>query len=132
MRRFLIIFLAFGLIIAVRPATAQDESQNYRSDALGVAFQYPADWTVREQAPTRTITASSKADLDAVAAGKAPDGLLLSISVSTFRQIGAESLDDLKHILQKITQAPDTEPISIRIGGADGMLIDTQDAKQDV
>src|SRR5262249_40583565 len=122
MRRFLIILLALGLafIVAAHPATAQDESQNYRSDALGVAFQYPADWTVREQGSTRTITASSKADLDAVAAGKAPDGLLLSISVSTFRQIGAESLDDLKHILQKITQAPDTEPTSIRIDGADG------------
>jgi hypothetical protein len=141
MRRFLWIRLILlilatpGLLIVPPAATAQDETedwQSYRSEQLGISFEYPRGWQVNEQIPTRTVTASSSSDLAAVRAGKAPDGLLFSITISTFREIGAERLEDFAPILQKIAGTPDLDPDSVRIGGADGIQIDRLDIQQDV
>lgn len=120
------------LLILARAATAQEDWQSYRSEQLGVSFEYPPDWQVNEQLPTRTITAASASDLGAVKAGKAPDGLLFSITISTFREVGAERLEDFTPILQKIAGAPDLDPDSVRIGSADGIQIDRLDPQQDV
>jgi hypothetical protein len=134
MRRLLIIVLASALALNLRAVVAQDtqDIQSYRSEALGLSFEYPASWTIREQLPTRTVTAASKADMEAVADGQAPAGLLFSITTSTFRQIGAEQVDDFAAILKKIARAVDASPKPIRIGGADGLVVDLVDAVQDV
>ncbi|GEM_PF-1021546 len=136
MRRFLtILLMVMTLAILPRVTTAQngpEDRQSYRNEQLGISFEYPPDWQVNEQLPTRTVTASSASDLAAVRAGKAPDGLLFSITISTFREIGAESLEDFTPILQKIAGTPDLDPDSVRIGGADGLQIDRLDFRQDV
>src|SRR5436305_1228220 len=70
MRRYLLILLILTQILASRAAIAQgtlQAEQNYRSEPLGIAFQYPADWVVREQLLTQTVTASSQTDMAAVA-----------------------------------------------------------------
>ncbi len=134
MRRWLIIMLTAALAFSLHAAAAQDtqDVQSYRSDALGISFQYPASWTIHEQLATQTVTAASKTDTEAVADGKAPAGLLFSITISTFRQIGAEQVDDFAAILKKIARAVDANPQPIRIGGAEGLVIDLVDAIQDV
>jgi hypothetical protein len=138
MRRLLIvmsiIMLTVALAFNLHAADAQgtQDVQIYRSDVLGFSFQYPASWTIREQLATQTVTAASKADTEAVADAKAPAGLLFSITISTFRQIGAEQVDDFAAILKKIARAVDANPRPIRIGGAEGLVIDVVDAVQDV
>jgi hypothetical protein len=132
MRHLLIILLIAGLATAPPAIAVQDDDQTYRSEPLGIAFQYPAGWIVREQVATQTVTASSKDDSEAVAAGKAPAGLLFSLTISSFRVIGAERTEDFGAILQKIAQALDTAPLPTRVDGNDGLVIDTVDAKENV
>src|SRR4051812_3082628 len=111
MRRLLKSLLLILLILPAAHLTARAQDiKNYRNEALGITFQYPANWTIREQIPAQTVTLASQADLDAVAAGKAPGGLLLSITISSFRQVGAQSIDDFGPILKKITLTPDLTP----------------------
>jgi hypothetical protein len=135
MRRIAIILLTLTLLFLPYIGSAQDETQdeqNYRSELLGLAFQHPADWIVQDQEATHTVTASSKADMEAVSGGKAPGGLLFSITISSFRVIGVERVEDFSAILKKVAQAPDAAPKAIRIDGNDGLVVDTVDSKQDV
>src|SRR5579872_4800684 len=110
----LAILLASGLI--TKPANAQDQGEkNYRSDTLGFSFDYPADWVLREELAAQTVTLANQADIDAVAAGQAPNGLLFSATISTFRQVGADQIGDFKAVLTKIAQAPNVSPSAIRV-----------------
>src|SRR4051794_3005981 len=119
MRRTTIIALAVLLLIVpvASRLRAQDnwQEQTYRNEALGLTFQYPAGWEVREQLPTRSVLAGSKADIDAVSNGKAPTGLLFTVTMSTFQRIGATQLDDFTPILQKIAQTNDAVPENVKI-----------------
>lgn len=135
MRRFLIVSLVLSIAIGLVPRVvlAQDEQdQTYRSDVLGLAFQYPADWKLREQLATQTVITASQSDLDAVAGGKKPSGLLFSVTISSFRQVGAESLDDFGPILQKIAGPGADKAAPSRIAGTDGLAINTSDTAQDL
>ncbi len=132
MRRFVTLALVLALTLSIVPRMALAQAdQTYRSDVLGLAFQYPADWVVREQPQSQSIIAASKADFDAVAAGKAPQGLLFSISISSFRVIGAARVEDFPAVLAKITKM-DAAPSPITINGAEGLLLDSVDTAQDV
>jgi len=132
MRRFVIVALMFALILPAIPHAALAQADHtYRNDELGLVFQYPTDWVVRDQPQTQSIIAASKADLEAVAAGKAPQGLLFSISISSFRIIGAARAEDFPNVLAKITKT-DATPTPVTINGAEGLLLDTVDTAQDV
>jgi len=77
MRRIALSLLSLILIAAavahIAPlALAQDNSQVYHNDTLGLTFEYPAEWVIREQLATRTVLAASKDDMDAIAKGNAP------------------------------------------------------------
>src|SRR5215218_7033476 len=124
MRRVLLVLLALALIANLNIARAQD-SQSYRNEEMGIAFSYPAEWTLRELTPAQTVTLASKADIEAVAAGKTPDGLLFSITISSFRQVGAQRLDDFTAVLKTIAQTSDLTPSPVRIGSMDGFVADT-------
>ena len=126
----LILSFCFGFPHSV--GAQSNTLQNYRSDALGLALQYPADWKLREMVKTETIIAASEADLNAVDAGKQPSGLIFSITITSFRQISASTPDDFAAILKQITASPDAKPSPIRISGADGLFVDTQDPTQSV
>src|SRR5260221_4872206 len=137
MRRFIVMFLGVAVLLlsviapCFAPPVLADGGGAYHSNVLGVAFQYPAGWKVHEQLPTQSVIAGSENDLDAVGAGKAPLGVLFSLTISTFRQIGAETVDDFGAILKKIAQT-DTTPNAVRVSGADGQVVDVQDTKQDI
>jgi hypothetical protein len=131
MRRVLLVLLALALIANLNIARAQD-SQSYRNEEMGIAFSYPAEWTLRELTPAQTVTLASKADIEAVAAGKTPDGLLFSITISSFRQVGAQRLDDFTAVLKTIAQTSDLTPSPVRIGSMDGFVADTVDASQNI
>ncbi len=135
MRRFLLILVILALLPASGAALAQggtQDEQDYRSEPLGITFQYPGVWIIREQLPTQTVTASSRTDMEAVMSGKAPAGLLFSVTLSSFRVIGADRIEDFAAILKKIAQAPNATPEAIRIDGNDGLVVDTADVIQDV
>jgi hypothetical protein len=132
MRRIVLITLVFMILNFPTVVHADDSIQNYHSDDLGLALQYPAGWKLREQATSQTITTALASDLDLIDSGKAPQGLLFTISVTSFRQLGASTPDDFPAILKQITASPDATPSAIRIGGADGQFVDTQNTAQDV
>ncbi len=132
MRRLLTILLLLALCPQLAVFGQEGTKQDYRSDVLGLTFQYPADLTLHEQLPTQTVILASKADMDAVASGKAPAGLIFSITMSSFRQIGADSVDSFGPILKTIAQAPDVKPAAVRIAGTDGLTLDLADTNQDI
>jgi len=132
MRRFALSTLVLMILFVPAAVHADEPFQNYRSDELGLALQYPAGWEVREQVAARTITAASRADLEALDSGKPPSGLLFTVSVTSFRQGNVTTPDDFATILKQIAASPDSSPTAIRIGGADGLFVDTQNAVQDV
>lgn len=118
--------------IGAQPAHAQAGPQEYRSDVFGLAFQYPAGWVIREQMATQTILAAAEADLQAIAESRKPAGLIFSVTITSMRQIGAQSLDDLGPLLQRIS-GEGAQPITnIRIGGADGLVTGALNSAQDV
>src|SRR5258706_7298275 len=128
MRRVALLLLALIILAPVASRLAAQgggQDQIYHNDTLGFAFTYLAGWEVREQLPTRTITAASKADFDAINNGKSPSGLIFTVTMSTFQRIGATQTDDFTPILRKIAQSDDAEPETIKIGDAEGLAIET-------
>jgi hypothetical protein len=132
----LVFVLALSLdplhIVSAQGAENDGEGEAYQSDQLGYSFRYPSDWMLREQANTQTVLLATRNDLAAVAGGQTPDGLLFSVTISTFRRIGANRLEDFIPILQKIAQTPGKTPTAVRVGDADGLSIDMQDQKENV
>ncbi|MHB8753203.1 MAG: NHL repeat-containing protein, partial [Aggregatilineales bacterium] len=111
---------------------AADNQQAYHSDTLGVSFQYPADWKVREQTATQTVIVSSTADDTALQNGQAPAGLIFSLTFSTFRQVGAEQVGDFSDRLKQVAGTPNATPQPTRVGGADGLSVDILDGNAGV
>lgn len=137
MRRLAILIVLLCLAL---PRTSQAQTptpdigqlQPYRSDLLGIAFQIPADWKVREAPERRIVTAASDADFKLIDAGAEPTGLIFSVSVSTFRQAGVERVDEFGERLRKVENQPDAGYRQIKIGGVDAVQIDIIDSRQDV
>jgi hypothetical protein len=148
MRRAVTLIALFALLVGLftatiappHPARAQTTTpeaatgalQPYRSDLLGVAFQIPADWKVREAPERRTVTAASDADFKLIDAGAEPGGLVFSVTVSTFRQAGIERVDEFGERLRKLENQPDAGYRQITIGGAEAVQLDILDARQNV
>ncbi|MEP7288853.1 MAG: NHL repeat-containing protein [Chloroflexota bacterium] len=141
MRRFVTILLALvvltvltarGINAQSAQSIAQTSEQTYRNETLGLTFQYPADWVVTEQMATRTVMAASKSDMEAIKLGKTPSGLLFTVTLSSFRLIGAARLEDFTPILRNIAQAPDLVPQTVHIGGVTGLAIEVADPAQQV
>ncbi|HLY26075.1 MAG TPA: hypothetical protein VKQ72_07035, partial [Aggregatilineales bacterium] len=128
MRRTLLIFLLASLSLPLS-IYAQDSGlvQHYRSDTLGLAFDYPSAWQIQEQSASRLVTVASKDDLDALKAGKAPSGLLFSIAMSDFRAMGIASADDFASYLQRAAHVGNATPAAIHVGGADGLSVEIVD-----
>jgi hypothetical protein len=117
-------FLSFTV-----PVSAQDYT--YRNDAFGISFTVPDSWEVREQPQTQTLIAGSEDDLAALSDGGAPSGILFTVTLSSFRQIGAATPDDFPTILQRIAASGET-PESVRVGGVEGVALTLQDEAQNV
>src|SRR5262249_51906321 len=121
-----------ALVAVVYEIRAQDNTQEetYHNDVLGLTFQYPAGWVVREQLSTRTVMAASKDDIDAIAKGNAPAGLLFTVTISSFRLIGAQNVEDFGPILQNIAQASGVTPDRFQVNGAEGLTLEVEDTAQ--
>ncbi len=131
----LIVFACLCLSAAsfhVDAAPSRDGAQTYRNEQYGVTFQYPAGWTVVEQAATQTLTAASVDDQKAITAGTEPSGLIVTITFSTFRQIGAQTTADFPDRLKATGASADTIAQPARIGGADGVGLDLLDGNSGV
>ncbi len=111
---------------------AADDQQVYHSDTLGVSFQYPADWKLREQTATQTVIVSSAADDTALQNGQAPAGLIFSLTFSTFRQVGAAQVSDFGDRIKQVAGTPDATPQPAHIGGADGLSVNVLDGNAGV
>src|ERR1041385_7903941 len=112
MKRGIILLLLVGLTFIPYVASAQSGSteQIYLNNVLGISFQYPGNWEINEQPSARTVTAASKADMDAIKVGKPPAGLLFTVTVSNFRLIGIQRLEDFTGRLQNIAGTPNVTP----------------------
>jgi sugar lactone lactonase YvrE len=131
MQRGIILFLLVSLTFTPYSASTQD-NRVYLNNILGVSFQYPPDWVIDEQPSTRTVTASSKADTDAIKAGKQPTGLLFTVTVSNFRLMGVQRLEDFAPQLQSIVGTSTIAPVSVHIGNLDGLSIEVVDSKKGI
>lgn len=132
-----IIPLMVGILsLIITPPLAMGQAaqnpQAYHSDTLGVSFQYPVDWQVREEMATQTVIVSSATDQKALQNGQEPTGLIFSLTFSTFRQVGAAQVGDFADRLKQVVGTPDATPQSTRIGGADGLSVDTLDGNSGV
>lgn len=90
----LLLGLCLAALLLPFPLHAQTDTQSYRSDVLGVTFQYPKGWALREQLAAQTVLAAPEGDIEGLAEGKAPSGVLFSLTLSTLRQMGARNTDD--------------------------------------
>jgi hypothetical protein len=105
---------------------------SYRSDALGVAFQYPTTWQVQESLERRTVTAGDPADLNAANTGGQVKGLLFSVTISSFRQVGTNRTDDFGERLRKAENQPNGAYRQAKIGGAEGVDMEFVDGTSGV
>src|SRR5258708_39831801 len=133
MRRAMTIFLVLACAAIPFVTFAQTVAdQIYQSDALGLSFQYPGDWQINEQLSAHSVMAASGADLSAIKTGRAPTGLLFTITISSFRLLSVHSLEDFTPLLQSIAGANGAHPVPIKIGSAVGLALDSVDTKRDV
>ncbi len=128
----LLLSLCLAALLLPFPLHAQTDTQSYRSDVLGVAFQYPKGWVLREQLAAQTVLAAPEGDLEGLAEGKAPSGVLFSLTLSTLRQMGARNTDDFPALLLKYTLNTEGTPQPTRIGGATGIQLIQLDEAQDL
>src|SRR5258706_2569205 len=134
MQRAVTLLLSFSLILIPYAVSAQNsgQDQTYHSDVLGITFQYPGDWQVSEQLSARTVTAASKTDIAALTSGKAPTGLLFTITVSNFRLMSIQRLEDFAPRLQNIANASNVKPVPVQIDGVDGLSLELVDSKKGI
>ncbi|MCE7948631.1 MAG: hypothetical protein DYG88_14495 [Chloroflexi bacterium CFX4] len=128
----LLLGLCLAALLLPFPLHAQTDTQSYRSDVLGVTFQYPKGWALREQLAAQTVLAAPEGDIEGLAEGKAPSGVLFSLTLSTLRQMGARNTDDFPALLLKYTLNAEGTPQPTRIGGATGIQLIQLDEKQDL
>lgn len=130
--QLLALALCLGLASgAALPVMAQSDLALYRNEALGVAFQFPAGWTVRETPLAATITAATPADLEALDQGQPPGGLIFSVTMSSFRQLGLAGAGDLPSVLAGLAgDGAVSEPV--RFGGAAGVAATVNALDQDM
>lgn len=128
--RLLVCAILIGALLPFTLAAAQS-STNYRSDVLGLSFDYPAEWIIREQLNTQTVIAAAESDLTALADGNKPQDLLFSVTISTLRQIGARNPDDFPAVLARVAgEQGIAQPV--RMGGANGLSITKTDIANDL
>lgn len=128
----LLLSLCLAALLLPFPLYAQTDTQSYRSDVLGVTFQYPEGWALREQLAAQTVLAAPEGDLEGLAEGKAPSGVLFSLTLSTLRQMGARNTDDFPALLLKYTLNAEGTPQPTRLGGATGIQLIQLDERQDL
>lgn len=139
MRRLIALLLTLSVVILSLSASSQSvraqgntptsDLLTFHSDTLGVAFQYPTGWKVRELPERRTVTAASEADWRLIDASQEATGLVFSVTVSTFRQIGIDRLDDFGERLRKAENQPNAGYRQVKIGGLDGVSLEILDAR---
>jgi hypothetical protein len=104
----------------------------YRNDTLGFTLQHPTNWLTRESAATRTVTLAADSDWARIDKGLDADGLVLTLSLSTFRQIALDRTDDFGEHLRRVEKQPNAAYRQVQLGGANGVLIELQDGKTGV
>ncbi|MCC7208556.1 MAG: hypothetical protein IT323_14705 [Anaerolineae bacterium] len=132
MLRWLLTALCLGVALgASAPMRAQGDMILYRNETLGMAFQYPPGWTVRETPLAATVTAGTAADLDALDQGLPPSGLIFSVTMSSLRQLGLAGAGDLAGLLSQLAgEGAVAEPV--RFGGASGVAATVNALDQDM
>lgn len=130
-RRLCLIALIVALSVPFAVG-AQPDRGRYYSEFFGVTFAYPEDWTLRENRATRTILVAPEGAWEGLAEGKAPEGLLLSLTFSTFRVMGIPNTDAFPTLLLKYATGGRRALSPVRIGGAAGMALTERDSTYDL
>jgi Bacterial pre-peptidase C-terminal domain len=135
MRRFhclLIFALISALLMPSRSNHAQGGTGTYDSRLLGITFQYPTDWAIEEQLKTQTILAASKADFAAIAQGGKPEGLIFSLTLTSMRQVQANTPDDFPAVLARVSGGAGGVILKTQVEQAVGQEVELVDSAQDV
>ncbi len=106
--------LTLAVILALLPASvsAQD-SERFDSPALGVTFDLPVGWEVREDA--NGLIAGAPGDVNAVYSGGTPSALVLRMVFGTFNQLGITDATQLPELMARLVpggvQVPNPERV---------------------
>ncbi|WP_119068629.1 hypothetical protein [Aggregatilinea lenta] len=122
--RLLSLLCALAVLCGVlSPAHAQEGGTRYDDPALGIAFDLPAGWNV--QTNEAELFAAAPADLEAVLAGTAPEGLALRVVVGTFNELGLSDAAQMPDLLGNLVTTLDTPPAPepIQVAGGVGHQI---------
>ncbi|MFQ3534501.1 MAG: pre-peptidase C-terminal domain-containing protein [Aggregatilineales bacterium] len=111
---------------------AQADWQRYYSEVFGVALAYPKQWALRESLATRTVLIGPPDAWEGLAEGKAPNGVLLSLTFSTFRLMGIANTDVFPTLLLKYATGGRRALSPVRIGGAAGIALRERDSAHDL
>lgn len=120
-----------GVTLAPDGTRAQMALATYRNEALGLTFQHPADWVIQEQMAAQTVTAASGEDLAGIAAGRIPQGLIFTVTMTSLGQLGAASTEDFPAILERISGSS-APPEPVRMGGANGLAVTVNSLTHDM
>ncbi|NDJ87446.1 MAG: hypothetical protein GYB66_16335 [Chloroflexi bacterium] len=93
-----ILICVFAFVIPRSPGLAQEGPEtdalvDYEEQKLGITFQMPGDWVARSN--ERGLVAGTNDDLDRIEDGQLPLGLILSIMIGNYNQLGLENVDQL-------------------------------------
>lgn len=124
MKRLLCLILALIIVLPAPLAlSAQGETKEYRSEPLGVAFQYPAAWVTRGGVGETTVIVATQADLDALTNGGTPENVIFSLSLTSFRLLSIQNPDDFAAVLGRLAGPGGAAPTPVTIGGAAGVRL---------
>ncbi len=128
MKRLLHLILTLMIALCAPVAlSAQGETKEYRSETLGVAFQYPAAWVVRSGMGEMTVIVAAQADLDALTNGGTPQNVIFSLSLTSFRLLNIQNPDDFAGVLARLAGPGRAAPTPVNIGGAAGLRLTLPD-----
>jgi len=123
---------AIGWSFSAPAVLGQGTDQTYRSDIYGFSVNYPAGWSVREQASSHTVIIASAADLQALDNNKPTLDVMFSFAFTTLRQLSINSIEDFAALLKKMSGNKDTVVEKIEIGTAAGMQYTEASPTQDL
>ncbi|MFN8418335.1 MAG: hypothetical protein U0528_03675 [Anaerolineae bacterium] len=131
-RYLLALMLILCLALTGFPTFAQSSDQNavYSNDVLGITFQYPTTWEVREQAETQGVSVAAANDWQSISDGVQPLGLIFSVTLTTFRQLGIDNVLGFSDLLARTDS--NATVAAIRIGEASGVSAESQSTDADV
>ena len=114
MRRLFLLLIALMMI----PVPLTNAQESYDNGQLGISFELPPGWEVREDADR--IIASSATAFSALDTGEVPQELVFRIIIGTFNDLNLDSAVDLPTQLAQLVPSGVTAPEPVVVEFANG------------